>query len=93
MRIVGSIPHPRLKITVFQMNDRFSVKLESGLYEQTYKFRQGSAGDGPEAISRLLDADFLEAVEQDLEQMHRRVLDAMKRLEGENENDEFDVII
>jgi hypothetical protein len=93
MRIVGSIPHPRLKITVFQMNDRFSVKLESGLYEQTYKFRQGSTGDGPEAISRLLDTDFLEAVEQDLEQMHRRVLDAMKRQEGENENDEFDVII
>ncbi len=41
MRIAGDIPHPEMKITVFVMNGRYSIKFEKKLLEQTYKFRDG----------------------------------------------------
>ena len=96
MRIVGSIPHPRLKITVFKMNDRLSVKLESGLYEQTYKFRQGSGVDRFEDIQTLLAPGFLEAVERDLERMHARVMEGLHKQDAPEKEagaDEFDLIL
>jgi uncharacterized protein YxjI len=40
MRIVGYIEHPVLKITVMQMNNRFVLKLEANMLEQTYKFHE-----------------------------------------------------
>jgi hypothetical protein len=40
MRLVGEIPHPDCKITLFNWNNRYLVKLEKGLLEQTYKINQ-----------------------------------------------------
>ena len=40
MRIVGEIPHDVCKITLFSWNNRYLIKLESGLLEQTYKVNQ-----------------------------------------------------
>lgn len=40
MRIVGEIPHDVCKITLFSWNNRYLIKLESGLLEQTYKINQ-----------------------------------------------------
>lgn len=39
MRIVDTIPHPSLTISIFQMNDKYLVKFEAGaMMEQTFKF-------------------------------------------------------
>ncbi|MBX7125971.1 MAG: hypothetical protein K1X47_09780 [Cyclobacteriaceae bacterium] len=40
MRVVREINHPSCRITIFQWNNRYIVKLESGRYEQTYKLDQ-----------------------------------------------------
>jgi len=40
MRIVGEIPHDVCKITLFSWNNRYLIKLEYGLLEQTYKVNQ-----------------------------------------------------
>ena len=40
MRIVGEIPHNVCKITLFSWNNRYLIKLEYGLLEQTYKVNQ-----------------------------------------------------
>lgn len=40
MRIVGEIPHEVCKITLFSWNNRYLIKLEQGLLEQTYKVNQ-----------------------------------------------------
>lgn len=40
MRIVGYIEHPILKISVFSWSEKYIVKIEAGLFEQSYKFRQ-----------------------------------------------------
>lgn len=45
MRIIDEINRGELKITVFKMNDRLSVKFERELSEIIYKFRDGSGFD------------------------------------------------
>ena len=38
MRIIDSIPHPSINISIFQMNDKYIVKFEAGPMEQAFKF-------------------------------------------------------
>jgi len=38
MRIIDSIPHPSMTISIFQMNDKFILKFEAGPMEQAFKF-------------------------------------------------------
>lgn len=40
MRIVGEVPHPVCKVTLYNWNNRYLVKLEKGLLEQTFKVNQ-----------------------------------------------------
>jgi hypothetical protein len=40
MRVLETIPHPSITITIFQMNDKFIVKFEAGPMEQVFKFNQ-----------------------------------------------------
>ena len=61
MRIIGYIPHPVLKITVFQLNMKLAVKLEAGLMEQTYKFRESDEIRNLSDVERLLDETFTDA--------------------------------
>jgi hypothetical protein len=37
MRVVGEIPHPECKITIFHWNNKYLIKLELGPFEQTFK--------------------------------------------------------
>jgi hypothetical protein len=40
MRIIGEIPHPDCRISLFQWNNRYIIKLERGYLEQTFKIDQ-----------------------------------------------------
>ena len=40
MRVIGEIQHPHCKITLFNWNNRYLVKLEQGPLEQTFKINQ-----------------------------------------------------
>lgn len=93
MRIIGNIEHPILKITVFKMDNKFSVKFESGLYEQTYKFRSSDVVSGLEAIKKMVDATFCEEVLQELNKMHQRKNQAMVRTLPQEIDAEFEEII
>lgn len=93
MRIVGDIPHPTLKITLFLHDSKYSVKFESGLYEVTYKFRSGDDIDSVEAIKAIVDAQFIQEVMEVLPKMHQQKLGAIGRWIEEKEAEEFDEII
>ena len=94
MRIIGQIDHPTLKITIFKMNNKVSVKFESGLYEQTYKFRTGSGIETAEDVERLVDEPFLEKVHLQLQQMHQQKMQAMARAnDAKDSTDTFEEII
>ena len=58
MRLIGTIPHPSISITVFHMNDKYVLKLEAGPMEQTFKFPvEEIKGIGD--IEKMVDDDFL----------------------------------
>ena len=38
MRIIDTIPHESMTISIFQMNDKFMVKFEAGPMEQVFKY-------------------------------------------------------
>ncbi len=40
MRILGQLNHPRIKITLFDQNDKLSVKFEKGQSEIILKFKE-----------------------------------------------------
>ena len=93
MRIIGYIEHPVLKITAFKMDNKLSVKFESGLFEQTYKFRESNQLSTFEDIQKLVDEPFIDAVLEELKTMNQIKNKALSRLIAENEEEGFDEII
>lgn len=93
MRIIGEIAHPTLKITVFQMNNKLSVQFESGMYAQIYRIREQAEVRTVADIQKLLDQTFLEAVNDELNRMHRIKNEAFARFLPVEEEDEFEEII
>lgn len=61
MRIIANIPHPKLSISIFSMNDKYQVKFEAGPMEQIYKIAHSEV-DGVEGIKKLVDEAFLEEI-------------------------------
>ncbi len=92
MRIIGHIEHPSLKVTIFKMDNKLSVKFENSLYEQTYKFRDGQGIDSVEAVQALVDDTFLEGIQQNFMAMHRLNQEASGRRNNASE-EEFERII
>ena len=92
MRIIGYLEHPNLKITVFKMANKLSVKFENSLYEQTYKFRDGQGGETLEDVTTLVDEAFLAGVQTQLVAMHRLNQEALGR-RSSTEEEEFEQII
>ena len=92
MRIIGEIPHPVFKVTLFKMDTRYSIKFEDQLFEQTYKFREGPFLQSVEDLKKLISPSFLkevEAIHQSMLQNSQATLEKHKAQELE----EFDEII
>ena len=92
MRLLANIPHPLLKISIFTNDNRFSLKFESGLYEQTYKFRDGDGYDNVDAIIKLVTDQFCIDVLQLLHLQHKMKLSHTSNIQSSTEPD-FPVII
>lgn len=58
MRVVREIPLPDLKVTIFSWNNKYLVKLEQGLLEQTYKIPETEISSEQE-LDALLSEKFL----------------------------------
>ncbi len=93
MRIIGYIEHPNLKISVFKMDDKFSVKFENGLYEQTYKFRGNMQIDSFESIKEIVDAQFIQDVQLEFKSLYHIKEKSMIRFMEKRENETFDNIV
>ena len=93
MRIVGYVEHPNLKITVFQMDNKISIKFETGMYEQTYKFREMDELKNMEQIKKLVDGEFANNVLNEFQKMHQFKNNALGNFLPKEEEDEFEEII
>jgi predicted secreted protein len=64
MRVVGEIAHPEIKITIFHWNNRYLIKLEAGLFEQTFKIHEYDVSSEEEA-KKIVSAEFIkEAIDR-----------------------------
>ena len=68
MRIIDSIPHPSITISIFQMNDKFIVKFEAGPMEQSFKFNAADVMS-VENLKKLIDENFIETVRKRFNEM------------------------
>lgn len=60
MRVVAEIPHARFKITVFQWNAKYILKVELDVYEQVYKLPE-DAVTGLEQVKQMVTSEFLDS--------------------------------
>ena len=92
MRIIGEILHPIMKITVFKNDGKLSIKFESGLIEQIYKFRDDERLQTFEDIQKVVDEAFIQKTEEILRGMYEAKQAAMSRHLAIDE-EEFETII
>jgi len=68
MRIVGEIPHPQCKITLYAWNNRYLVKLEQGYFEQTFKIDQFDLTSEAD-LNAIVNEDFIQLALKRFEEM------------------------
>lgn len=68
MRIIDTIPHPSIGISILQMNDKYIVRFEAGPMEQAFKFQQQEV-KSLEQLKKMIDADFIEKVRSRFNEM------------------------
>jgi hypothetical protein len=79
MRLIREIPYRDMKITIFSWNNRYLIKLEQGLLEQTYKIDQFDILNEEELL-RLIDAAFIQEAQKRFLEMSISLQDAKVRL-------------
>lgn len=79
MRIIDSIPHPSITISIFQMNDKYIVKFEAGPMEQAFKFSTTEV-KGVDHLKQIVNADFIETVRKRFNEMFLQLKEAGNHL-------------
>ncbi|RYD75447.1 MAG: hypothetical protein EOP55_13450 [Sphingobacteriales bacterium] len=63
MRVIAELPHPECKISIFSMNQKYIVKFEQGVFEQSYKLAElDLSGGGVNDVFEILDEEFIATV-------------------------------
>jgi hypothetical protein len=75
MRVVGEIPHPECKITIFHWNNKYLVKLELGPFEQTFKISELDI-TSEQDLQRIVNEDFISKAMARFADMSRSLEDA-----------------
>lgn len=79
MRVIGEIVHPDCKITLFHWNNRYLIKLESGLLEQTYKIPEYDL-PGEAALQQVVSETFIQAALQRFDAMQHSLNQALESI-------------
>ena len=78
MRIVGTLPHPRFRIVVYELDKHLYVEFEAGPMKQGYKWPKAKM-NSLSTVQAAMNEDFLLAVEERFNAMYadmKRLLDA-----------------
>lgn len=79
MRILAELPHPDCKISIFGMNQKFIIKFEQGILEQSYKLAETDVIGGVNGVFEFLDETFINQVLENFVAMRKHFIDAYKR--------------
>jgi len=75
MRIIDSIPHPSISISIFQMNDKYIVKFEAGPMEQAFKFYTEDV-KSVEQLKKIINEDYINKVHLRFKDMFNQMKEA-----------------
>jgi hypothetical protein len=60
MRVIAEIPYPTCKVSIFYMNQKYLIKIEQGVFEQTYKISElDYVITGLEDIKAIINETFI----------------------------------
>ncbi len=80
MRVVAEYPNVDFKITVFSWNGKYLLKIEKGMFEQTYKISEMDV-TGDEEVKKIVeDPAFVEEVKNRFKNMNISLNDALNRI-------------
>jgi len=79
MRVVKEVTVGDIRISVFSWNNKYLIKYEQGLIEQTFKINQMDLMD-EEQLSTFLSDDFLSNVQKRFDEMHRSLINQLETL-------------
>lgn len=82
-----------MKITIFKMDHKFAAKFETGLFEQTYKFRESETLFDLESMQQLISPAFQQEVLDLFKVMNNTRKEAFNKMAPPAPSDEFDEII
>jgi hypothetical protein len=78
MRLVREVSHPFCKITIYSWNNRYLIKVEQGLLEQTYKINETELTSEAE-LDEILDNEFINRALTIFQQMSGNLIDGQSR--------------
>lgn len=78
MRVVKQISHLQCRITLFNWNNRYLIKMERGGMEQTYKIDQFEV-EGDAMVEKLIDETFIAEVVRRFDDMQVSLHTALQR--------------
>jgi hypothetical protein len=79
MRVIKEITHPDYRTTIFNWNNKYIVKLETPMLEQTFKLNEYDVSSDDEVV-RLLDDEFIQRAMKRFEEMAVDFRGAVERL-------------
>jgi len=79
MRVIANIPHPKIAINIFSMNDKYQIQFLAGQMEQTFKIAHNEV-NGIEGIQKIVDEVFLDKVLERFNEMYLSLKDARERI-------------
>ena len=79
MRVIGEIPHPDCKITIFHWNSRYLIKLEQGPLEQTFKIQEFDLSSEDE-IKLIVNEEFIQSSLKRFDAMGESLQQALRSL-------------
>lgn len=79
MRIIGEIPHPDCRITLFAWNNRYIIKVEKGYLEQTFKIDQFDVNSEKD-LAAIVNSQFIQEAIERFDSMHRSLNNSMENL-------------
>lgn len=92
MRVIGEIPHPIFKITVFAHNDRFTLQIENGVFSQHYRIRRQTGLEDIHDIQRMVNKTFLDGISAVFKNMHQLWQQQVTGIISKDSGSEFEQI-
>lgn len=78
MRIIEEIAHPKCRISIFHMNQKYLIKVELGQLEQTYKVSEMDVINLDE-LKTMIDKVFIESCLEHFKTMQASLTESKTR--------------